>query len=69
MKPNDPQLGESPLQAVKRFQLNEAAISKQETWQAFQDMVKENIDLGHAELVPTSELQRPDAEMYYLPPG
>ena len=51
-KPDTHLLGESCLQAVKQFQANEASISRRGTWQTFQDIVQEYLDLGHAEPVP-----------------
>ena len=36
------------------------------TWEAFQTVVEEYVDLGHAELVPAQTLS-PDVEQYYLP--
>ena len=64
-KPDAPTLGESCLQAVDRFHANEASISSRGTWQAFQDVIQEDLDLGHAEPVPAKDLTLPPQQMYY----
>ena len=63
-KADAPSLGESRSQALRRFYANENSITRKGTWQQFQDVVQEYIDLGHAELIPQAELQR---QQFYLP--
>ena len=65
-KPDHPALGSSRPQAVQRVLANERAVIRKGNWEAFQTVVKEYLDLGHAELVPTQALT-PDVEQYYLP--
>ena len=55
-KADAPSLRESRLQAVRRFHANEASISRHGIWQVFQDVVKEYLDLEHAEPVQTKDL-------------
>ncbi len=54
-KSGEPELGESRQQAVKRFFSNERYLKIKGTLQNFNDVVKEYIDLGHAEPVPLNE--------------
>ena len=58
-------LGESRTQALYRYHSNEKAILRRNLWKPFQDVVQEYLDLGHAELIP-STAQAP-SETYYLP--
>ena len=62
-----PSLGESLSQALHRFYAKYNSITRKGTWQQFQDVVQEYIDLGHAELIPQAELQCPHSEQFYLP--
>ena len=63
-KADAPSLGESCLQAVRRFH---ASISRRGIWQVFQDVVKEYLDLEHTEPVPTKDLTLPHSQTYYMP--
>ncbi len=54
-KSGESELGESRQQAVKRFFSNERNLKIKGTLQNFNDVVKEYIDLGHAEPVPLNE--------------
>ena len=66
-KPDSPPLGESRTQAVKRYYSNENSITRKGTWQQFQDVIQEYVDLGHSELVPPADLEHPQTGTYYLP--
>ena len=52
---------------VRRFHANEASISRRGIWQVFQDIVKEYLDLEHAEPVPIKDLTLPHFQTYYMP--
>ncbi len=66
-KADAPVLGESRSQALRRLKTNEQSLLKKGKWQQFQDVVKEYMDLGHAEPVPDNELKLPDSQVYYMP--
>ena len=61
-----PSLGTSRPQAVQRFLSNERSVQHKGTWAAFQSVIREYVDLGHAEPVPAHALT-PTIENYYLP--
>ena len=58
-------LGDSLAQAICRFLANERSILKRNIYEAFQAVIQQYLDLGHAELVPLSE-PTPHS-VYYLP--
>ena len=61
-------LGDSRPQALQGYQANEKSLLRKGTLQAFQAVVKEYLDLGHAEPVPTNQLNiSPKETYYYLP--
>ena len=60
-----PPLGESRAQASSRYYNNERSILRRGVWNQFQEVVQGYLDLGHAEVVPPSELSTPN--QYYLP--
>ena len=60
-----PPLGDSRSQALSRYITNERAIIRRNIWKPFQDVVQGYLDLGHAEIIPTSEPT--PAQTYYLP--
>ena len=59
-------LGLSRPQALHRYLSNEKALIKKGTHEAFQTVVREYLDLGHAEKVPSADLTS-SHEHYYLP--
>ena len=59
-------LGLSRPQAIHRFLSNEQSIQRKGTYNAFQDVVREYIELGHAEPVPPNDLNGM-VEHHYLP--
>ena len=61
-----PELGLSRPQACHRFLSNERALIKRGTHSDFQKVVREYLELGHAEKVPQSALTS-NHEHYYLP--
>ena len=65
-RPGLPPLGDSRPRALQRYQANERAILKKGTWKAFQAVVQEYLDLGHAKPISTNNLTV-SQETYYLP--
>ena len=61
-----PPLRDSRSQALQRNHSNERAILRKNTWEPFQTIVQEYLDLGHAEPVPPHSLVS-TKETYYLP--
>ena len=61
-----PPLRDSKQQTLQRYQANERAIIRKGNWPAFQAVVQEYLDLGHAQPVPTNEIHTSN-EKYYLP--
>ena len=49
-------LGLSRPQTVHRFISNERSIQRKGTYEAFQTVVREYLKLGHAEIVPSHDL-------------
>ena len=61
-----PVLGESRSLAIKRFQSNKRSLEKKGTWPQFEAAVRECMELGHAELVPSEQVKTP-GKSYYIP--
>ena len=59
-KPNAKALGESRSQAVRRFLSLEHSLYSKDQFGSFNGM-------GHAELVPTTDLEKSQQEVFYLP--
>ena len=55
----------SRSQALHRYMNNEKSILSKGIWKPFQDVVQSYLDLGHAELIPSSAST--PAQHYYLP--
>ncbi len=66
-KPDAPKLGNSRAHALQRFFSNEKSLIRRGNWEAFQQVVQEYLDLGHAKLVPIPALQLSSEESYYMP--
>lgn len=60
-------LGESRAQAVKRFLSLEHSLNRRDRFQEFDSVMQEYIDVGHAEVVPTADLEKPPGLTFYLP--
>ena len=60
-------LGESRSQAVRRFHSLERLLIKRNQHTPFNHVVKEYLDLGHAELVSLKDLKKPAGDVFYLP--
>ena len=61
------QIGESRTQAVRRFFSLERSLNAKGLFQDFSSVMTEYMDLGHAELVPLEEMEKPTSQVFYLP--
>ncbi len=66
-KPDAGQLGESRVQAVRRFLTMERSLHVRKQFDEFADVVEEYFSLDHAEPVPTPDTHKPPSEVFYLP--
>ena len=60
-------LGESCSQAVRRYLSLERSLHFKGQFEEFSSVMEEYFDQGHAELVPTSYLEKPTNKVFYLP--
>ncbi len=60
-------LGESRSTAVRRFFSLERSLRSKGKFQELSDVVEEYFDMGHAEPVPQSDLDKPCHKVFYLP--
>ena len=60
-------LGESRSRAEHRFYRNEQSLIRKGHWTPFQEVVKEYLTLGHAQLVTKSEMSIPVSACYCMP--
>ena len=69
MKSESTPLGESRISAVRRFQSLEHVLKKKDEFAEFTLAMQEYIYfvMGHAEPVPTEELDKLDRDVYYFP--
>ena len=65
--PNARSIGESRSQAVKRFLSLERSLNSKGCFQEFNTVMQEYLDLGHAEAVPTPDLEKLPKLSFYLP--
>ena len=66
-KPDAKPIGESRSQAVRRFLSLERSLHAKNQFNEFGSVMKEYLDMGHAELVPPSDLEKPQHQVFYLP--
>ena len=66
-RPGAKPLGESRSQALRRFMSLECLLQKRNRHNQFNSVMKEYLDLGHAELVPSCDLKKPEYDVFYLP--
>ena len=67
-KPNcKPLGGESRSQAVRRYLSLERALQSKNRFDEFSSVIEEYFEQEHAELVPTSDLDKPASQTFYLP--
>ena len=60
-------IGESRSQAVRRFLSLERSLNCRGKFRDFESVMQEYLDLGHAEVVPSEDMDKPPAEVFYLP--
>ena len=60
-------LEESRSQAVRRFLSLEHSLNQKNKFQEFQNVMQEYFDLGHAELVPSTDMDKAPSKVFYLP--
>ena len=60
-------LGESRSQALNRARANERSLLRKGTWEKFQAVVQEYIDLDHAQKVTQQDMALPSSDCYYMP--
>ena len=66
-KPETKPLGESRSQAVRRFLALERSLRSRNQFEDFNAVMQEYLEMDHAEVVPTADLQMPPQEVFYLP--
>ena len=66
-KPDAKPLGESRSFAVQRLFSLECSLWSKNRFQEFSDVIEEYFEMGHAEAVPATDLDRPHEEVFYLP--
>ena len=66
-KPDALPLGESRGQALQCYVSNERSLLRKGTWDKFQAVIQEYLDLGHARPVTPEELTLSSQDSYYLP--
>ena len=60
-------IGESRSQAVQRLLSLERSLCSRKEFQAFDEVMGDYFEKGHAEPVPDDDLQKPPWEVFYLP--
>ena len=60
-------LGESRVQAIRRFKSTERSLRAKGNHHDFVEVMHEYFNLGHAEQVPLNKVDSPASEVYYLP--
>ncbi len=63
-----PPLGHSKSTAIRRFLRNEKSLKVKGQLEQFEKGMKEYFTLDHAEVVPKSQLKKPDNQLYYVLP-
>ena len=58
-------LGESRYQVLKQFLSLERSLHTKHHFDKFSEVIQEYIVLGHAELVPADDLNKPPSKVYY----
>ena len=66
-KVDAPRLGESRTRALQRFYSNEKSLLRKGTWEEFQKVVVEYLELAHARPCTKKESAMSDSEGYYMP--
>ena len=66
-KPDVKAIGESRSQAVRRFMTLERSLHNKNQFQEVDAVVQEYLSLGHAEIVPPGDTDKPPSAVFYLP--
>ena len=66
-KPGVKSLGESRSAAVRRFFALECSLNAKGLFKDFDAVMREYLELEHAEVVPNQDLHKPPEEVFYLP--
>ncbi len=61
-----PELGSSRGQACRRYYQNQQCLQRKGKWEDYNKALQEYADFGHAEPVPTPELDKPNSTTFYL---
>ncbi len=64
---SDMTLGESRSQAVRRFLSLERSLNNKNRFSEFDAVIREYVDLQHAETVPLEDIKKPSSKVFYLP--
>ena len=65
--PSAKSVGESRSQAVRRFLSLERTLTAKGRFKELDDVMQEYLHLGHTEPIPTTDLEEPVKETFYLP--
>lgn len=63
-KSDNQSLGESRSQAVRRFFSLECSLIQKNKLREFQDVMQEYLDLGHAESVPSQDMDKSPSDVF-----
>ena len=66
-KTNSPALGESRLQAVRRFYSFKRSLRAKNQFHKVKEVIDEYFQSGHAEAVSAADCEKPTREVFYLP--
>ena len=66
-RPDSNPIGESRSQAMRRFISLERSLQSKNQFEDFKKVMDEYFDLGHAEPIPISDMEKPPHEVFYLP--
>lgn len=66
-KPQAKTIGESRTQAVRRFLALERSLSSKNQFTEFSDVIEEYFEMGHAELIPATDLRKLMGQVFFLP--
>ena len=60
-------IGESRSQAVRQFASLEKSLTRKGCFQEFESVMQEYLELGHAEIVPSEDMDKDTSRVFYLP--
>jgi len=53
-------IGESRSQAIRRFLSLERSLNSKNQFKNFESLMREYVDLGHTELIPSADAEKPE---------